>query len=160
MGLFGRKRTPAPAGTSGPAQRGDCACPEHIEDLLDRVVPLTREMREEYDEEPLTVGELVEMSALGVDPAHEEYFFDPRSGRRDDGPYHWTVWFGDEARGCYDDDAPVELDESLDAQPGVERVAWEDREIIHVGAPTLCRDGVLAAAARALLDERVRSGEG
>jgi hypothetical protein len=35
-------------------------------------------------------------------------------------------------------------------------VAWEDREDIHVGAPTLCSDGVLAAAARALLDDRVR----
>jgi hypothetical protein len=165
MGLFGRKRTPAPGSSTGsragdgtgPAQRGACACPEHIEQLLDLPVPLTREMREEYDEQPLTVGELIEMSALGVDPAEEAYFYDPRSGRRDDGPYHWTVWFGDEARGSYDDDAPLQLDESLDSRPGVELVAWEDREVIHVGAPTLCRDGVLAAAARALLDDRVRS---
>ena len=157
MGLFGRKRA-APAHTNASVpRRGDCACPEHIEELLDLEVPLTREMREDPEEE-LTVGELVEMAALGVDPARDQYFFDPRSGRRDDGPYHWTLWFGDEARGCYDDDAPLQLDESLDARPGVELVAWEDREVIHVGAPTLCGDGVLAAAARALLDPRVRVG--
>ena len=43
--------------------------------------------------------------------------------------------------------------------PGIELVAWEDREVIHVGAPTLCEDGVLAAAARALMDPRVRLPE-
>jgi hypothetical protein len=36
---------------------------------------------------------------------------------------------------------------------------WEDREILHVGAPTLCADGLLAAAARALLNPKVRLGE-
>ncbi len=65
----------------------------------------------------------------------------------------------DDARVSYDDDAPLPLDESLLSRPGIERVAWEDREVMHVGAPTLCRDGVLAAAARALLDDRVRSAE-
>jgi hypothetical protein len=180
MGLFRRKRDSTTGGDSGgqttgshtgdhdggptggptangaPPQRGECACPEHIDDLVDLAVPLTQELREEFGEESFTVGELVDMAALGVDPAETQYFFDPRSGRQDDGPYHWTIWFGDEARGCYDDDAPLQLDESVDARPGVELVAWEDREVMHVGAPTLCGDGVLAAAARALLDDRVR----
>jgi hypothetical protein len=171
MGLFGRKRSSPEAGAGGsntrsntprdsdPPTRGECACPEHVDQLLELPVPLTREMREEFGDEPLTVGQLVEMGALGVDPAQDRYFFDPRSGRRDDGPYHWTVWFGDETRACYDDDAPVQLDESLDDRPGIELVAWEDREVIHVGAPGLCEDGVLAAAARALIDPRVRLPE-
>lgn len=161
MGLFGRKRTKTAPEHASPPTRGACSCPEHVEDLLETMVPMTHEMRTEVGEDQaMSVAELIECNALGVDPAQDRWFFDPRSGRRDDGPYHWTVWFGDEARMSYDDDAPVQLDESLDDRPGVELVAWEDREVIHVGAPTLCRDGVLAAAARALLDDRVRSAEG
>jgi hypothetical protein len=41
-------------------------------------------------------------------------------------------------------------------RPGIERVEWVDREILLIGAPRLCADGVLAAAARALEDPRVR----
>lgn len=159
MGLFGR-RNPRPESTdAAPVARGDCACPEHIEDVLALTVPLTREMSEELGE-PMTVAELVECSALAVQPCEDRWFFDPRSGKRDDGPYHWTLWFGDETRASYDDDSPYQLDESLDDRPGIELVAWEDREVIHVGAPTLCEDGVLAAAARALIDPRVRLPEG
>ena len=160
MGLFGRRRAKTAAEGTAPPTRGACSCPEHIETLLEVVVPMTLEMRAEVGaDEAMTVAELIECSALGVDPAQDRWFFDPRSGRRDDGPYHGTVWFGDEARMSYDDDAPVQLDESLDDRAGIERVAWEDREVIHVGAPTLCHDGVLAAAARALLDPRVRIGD-
>jgi hypothetical protein len=108
----------------------------------------------------MTVAELVDMTALGVDRADITWFNDPDTGRRDDGPYHWTVWYGDESRGSYDDEAELPLDESLKAQPGVERVLWEDREVIHASAPTLCADGMLAAAARALIDPRVRLPEG
>jgi hypothetical protein len=120
---------------------------------------MVREMREELDEPPMTVADLIECSALGVQPCADRWFFDPRSGRRDDGPYHWTLWIGDEARASYDDDSPFQLDQSLDDRPGIELVAWEDREVIHVGAPALCEDGVLAAAARALIDPRVRLPE-
>jgi hypothetical protein len=158
MGLF-RRSNPKPAKDAAPPARGRCACPEHLEDLLDLPVPQVREMREEFDEPPMTVAELVQCGALGVEPCGTPWFFDPRSGRRDDGPYHWTLWVGDEARASYDDDAPVQLDESLDDRPGIELVAWEDREVIHVGAPALCEDGVLAAAARALIDPRVRLPE-
>ena len=160
MGLFGRRHAKTAPEHASPAARGACSCPEHIEGLLEVVVPMTLEMRAEVGEDQaMTVAELIECSALDVQPAQDRWFFDPRSGRRDDGPYHWTVWVGDEARMSYDDDAPVQLDEALADRPGVELVAWEDREIIHVGAPTLCRDGLLAAAARALQDPRVRIGE-
>ena len=159
MGLFNRKR---PASTPpGPVQRGACGCPEHIDALTDVVVPLTVEISATFPgEPPMTVGELMEAEALGVDPCDTAYFNDLETGQRDDGPYHWTVWVGDEARSSYDDEAELALDESLRGQPGVERVLWEDREVLHVGAPTLCADGVLAAAARALIDPRVRISEG
>ena len=110
------------------------------------------------DDEPLTVRQLLETAGgLSVDPSDQPWLFNPDTDRDDDGPYEWTVGYWDDARVSYDDDAPLPLDESLLSRPGIERVAWEDREIIHVGAPTLCRDGVLAAATRALLDDRVRS---
>ena len=158
MGLFSRKR-PAPS-PHPRAQRGTCSCTEHIEQLVGIAVPQTVEIREAFpDDPPMTVGELIEAEALGVDECEDVYFNDLTTGRRDDGPYHWTVWVGDEARSSYDDAAGLALDASLRAQPGVERVIWEDREVLHVGAPTLCADGMLAAAARALLGPRVRLGE-
>lgn len=117
------------------------------------------EVRDAFpDEQPMTVGELIEVDALGVQPRQTAFFNDADTGALD-GPYTWTVWVGDEARSSYDDEAEVSLDAALRARPGVERVLWEDREILHVGAPTLCAYGMLAAAARALLDPRVRLGE-
>lgn len=159
MGLFGRKRPERTKDTTPPA-RGECTCPEHIEELLDLPVPLSPLMRIGDDDEPLTVAQLLETAGgLSVDPSDEHWLFDPETERDDDGPYEWTVGYWDDARASYDDDAALPLDESLLSRPGIERVAWEDREVMHVGAPTLCRDGVLAAAARALLDDRVRSAE-
>jgi hypothetical protein len=152
MGLF-RKKTSGPAATT-PVARGSCSCPEHLEELMGLVVPFAPWIGME-DAEPMTVGELVEMSALGVDPADLVWVDDQESGDRR-GPFHFRLWVGDEARAMYDDDAAVQLDEALLQQPGVEVVDWEDREVLHVGAPTLCADGVLAAAARALLDPRVK----
>lgn len=74
--------------------------------------------------------------------------------------FHWDLGVYDDARMHYDDGAELELDAALSAQPGVEEVAWMDREVFYVSAPTLCADGVLAAAALALLDDRVRLPEG
>jgi hypothetical protein len=106
----------------------------------------------------MTVGELVDCDGLGAEPraGQDQWFFTPATGRRDDGPYHWTLWMGDETRCSYDDDAPLSLEQALEQQPGIGRVLWEDREVLHVQAPTLCHDGVLAAAGRALLNPEVR----
>ena len=157
MGLFGRKRPSA--ASQGRVERGACGCPEHLEAVLALAVPLTAEVRDAFpDEQPMTVGELVDADALGVQPCESAFFTDADTGDLD-GPYTWTVWIGDEARSSYDDEAEVSLDAALRARPGVERVLWEDREILHVGAPTLCADGMLAAAARALLNPKVRLGE-
>ena len=103
----------------------------------------------------MTVGDLVEMGALGVDPPELVWVVDHESGDRR-GPFHFALWLGDEVRASYDDDASLQVDESLLRQPGIEIVDWEDREVFHISSPTLCADGLLAAAARALLDPGVR----
>ena len=151
MGLFRRKApTDSPA---APPERGSCSCTEHVEDLAGLVVPVTAQYG--TDLEPSTVGELLEMQALGTSPAELTSWRDHETGEVR-GPFHWELWLGDETRASYDDDASLPMDESLLARPGIESVEWEDREVFHLAAPTLCADGVLAAAARALLDPRVR----
>ena len=151
MGLFRRKR-PNDVGAT-PLQRGACACPEHVEDLAALVVPWAPAWGP-VDSDPITVGDLLEMEALAVAPA-EVAWHDLASGERL-GPFQWELWLGDEARATYDDDAGLAIDEALRERPGIDVVEWEDREVFHLAAPTLCGDGVLAAAARALLDPRVR----
>lgn len=156
MKLFGRK----PRQTAQePVERGSCSCPEHIEELADLRIPLNRDVRDEIDADAQTVADLLESGGLGIDLCIEQWLYDPDTGHDDDGPYQWSIWYGDEARSSYDDEAPLPLDEALLSRPGVERVAWEDREVVHLGTSTLCRDGVLAAAARALADPGVRLPE-
>ena len=166
MGIFDRfRKRPShedrPTYAEPPA-RGECSCPEHVEDLLETAIPYTAEMAEELGDEPMTVGDLVECDALAVRPndADSVWLNAVEDGRgvpdRTDGPFQWQLWVGDEARAHYDDEADLQLDASLLAQPGLDRVVWEDREVFHVGATGLCESGVLAAAVRALADPRVR----
>ncbi len=166
MGIFDRfrkqpRQDDRPTYAEPPA-RGECSCPEHADDLLDLVIPYTVEMAEELGDEPMTVGDLIECDALGVRPNDPStvWLNAVEDGRvvpdRRDGPFQWQLWVGDEARAHYDDEADLQLDASLLAQPGIDRVAWEDREVFHVGATGLCESGVLAAAVRALADPRVR----
>ncbi|WP_154402073.1 hypothetical protein [Ornithinimicrobium cavernae] len=95
--------------------------------------------------EPVTFGELVEMEAITVTPLTDEQ------------DVHFMVWVGDEALLHHDDDAPLQLDDALAAQPGIEQVDWEDREVLMVTAPDLCDTALEAAVAAALADPRVRS---
>lgn len=132
MGLFNRGwKPPVPP---------RCSCPEHFEQLRDLSLPTLFE-----DIESMTAGELVAAGALGVRPLPVEKY-----------GFHWALWVGDEARGCYDDRCELQVDASIGLRPGVRRVEWRDREEFLIVAPTLCRDGVLAAAVRALEDPRVR----
>ncbi|MCY4726076.1 hypothetical protein NYO98_07275 [Nocardioides sp. STR2] len=125
----------------------------HLDDeLLKASVPLAAYVADE-GLAPQTVTDLVEWGALAADPTHDIHQRLPDS----DVLFTWTLWVGDEARSHYDDDAEVELDAALALQPGVEEVDWMDREVFHLAAPTLCRDGVVAAGALALLDDRVRT---
>ena len=135
--------------------RGQCSCVEHIEDLNDLEVPLSARFADEA--EPMTVSDLLEAEALGAEPTDPtERWIHPHDAPRQ-GPFHWNVWVGDEARLSYDDDAPLQLDEAIGQQPGVGAVEWVDREVFYVEAGGMCRDGMLAAVARALLDPRVRT---
>lgn len=113
-------------------------------------MPYSREMAAELDD-PMTVGELVECGALDVRPTEAD---ERHVGQ--DGPFQWSLWVGDEARAHYDDEAATQLDTALMERPGVGQVVWEDRELFWVASDGLCESGMLAAAARALLDPRVR----
>lgn len=155
MGLFDRWRAPAEPPWAPPPM-GSCTCEEHVENLYDHVIPYGVLM-----EEPggMPVGDLVECEALEARAAEPDdgWRTIPQTGQRV-GPFHWSLWLGDEGRGLYDDDAPASLDDVLSVQPGIERVEWEDREVFLVGAPTLCASGVMAAMVRALDNPRVRLG--
>jgi hypothetical protein len=153
--LRGHPAAPGPAASQhSPATRSACQCPEHAEDLRDLRIPVCAEMREEGFED-WSVAELMEVGALEARPTtRDEQWVDTEDGRV--GPLNWSLWVGDEARTVYDDDAPLSVAESLATRQGIEIVEGEDREVFWLGAPALCQSGVLAAAARALADPRVR----
>ncbi|MEV4414382.1 hypothetical protein [Catellatospora sp. NPDC049609] len=145
---------PSPSPTDAP--RLECTCPEHVEELHDLIVPSA----EPHHLPHMSVRELRGTGDFSVQAL-------PERDRRlavfgDDGEsyhvevYQWSLWAGDAARCFYDDDAELALDDSLRERAGIERVAWLDREVFHLAAPGMCAGGVLAAAARALLDARVR----
>lgn len=112
-----------------------CTCREHVDDLLDIVLPDVF-----GDGEPTTIGDLIICGALSAE----------RPTKAPVG--EWGLWVGDEARVYYSDDAETSFDDALAAADGVDGVDWEDRETFTVVAPSLCPQGVLAVAARALLD--------
>ena len=98
--------------------------------------------------EPVTVAALLGPSALSVQPADER---DQSAG------FTWSLGVYDDAQVHVDDDAELDLDAAISASPGIDEVAWDDREVFVLAAPTLCAGGVLAAAVLALLDDRVRA---
>ena len=106
--------------------------------------------------EPMTIRGLLDMSALSVRATAPEdlHVSDSTS------TFTRDMWAGDEVRAHYDDHAELALDAGLAAQSGVDEVVWMDREVLLLAAPSLCADGVLAAAAVVLLDDRVRARVG
>lgn len=161
MGLFDRWRAPAEEAWRPPSP-GSCACEQHLENMLETVIPYGGAasgggVREAAGRDGMKVVELVERRAVGVRlaGAGETYVDLAPTGQRT-GPYHWVLELGGEPRLLYDDDAPVALDDCLAAQAGVERVAWLDREHFAVGAPNLCPSGVQASLVQALTNPRVR----
>lgn len=142
-----------------PPTRPACSCPEHAEDVLHIEIPEI--VPTSAASSTITVASLIEMGSLTVDvlPVDErttELYGDGPDPEEILGPFHWCVGHGDEVRCRYDDRAALQVDQSMLERPGIERVFWYDREVFYVGAPTLCESGVLAAAARALADRRVR----
>ena len=151
MGLFSRRRE-APAPAWQPPVPPHCSCVRHLDDeLLASVVPFAAGL-EMDDEPPATVADLLGPGGLSVRPADPS---DQPPG--EPAIYTWNLGVYDDARVHYDDDMALDLDAALAAQHGVDEVDWADREVFLVAAPTLCADGMLAATALALLDDRVRS---
>jgi hypothetical protein len=154
MGLFSRrKHEPTPAAWQPPTAPR-CGCTRHLDDeLLAAVVPFTAALVEDigYTPEPATVGGLLHPGGLSVEAT------DVEAQRLTDSPssFVWTVNIYDDALVHCDSEA-VDLDAVIAEQPGVDDVERLDHEIFLVAAPTLCADGMLAAAALALLDDRVR----
>ena len=155
MGLFSRRREPAWQPPTPP----HCSCARHLDDdLLASVVPFAAGL-EMDDEPPATVADLLGPGGLSVRPAD--------AGDQPPGEpiaYTWNLGVYDDARVHYDDaedGAELDLDAALLERPGIDGVEWSDREVFVLAAPTLCADGVLAAAALTLLDDRVRAtGQG
>ncbi len=156
MGLFDRWRT-APEEPWRPPSLGSCSCEQHVENLRDLGIPHGG-LAGTGPDRSTTVGELLDRQALTARLAlpAETWVDLPFSGQRT-GPYHWVAELGEEARLLYDEQAPVQLDDCLAVQPGVERVALLDGQRFAVGAPTLCPSGVQAAVATALSNPRVRA---
>ena len=124
----------------------------HLDEaLLASVVPFIADV-EDMGPEPVTVADLLHPGGLSVQVAGP----DEQSLDDSGATFHWSLGVYDDARMHYDDDTGLDLDVALARQPGVGEVAWPDREIFLLAAPNLCRDGVLAAAALVLLDDRVR----
>lgn len=156
MGLFSRRK-PDPPITWQPPQRTACGCTRHLDDeLLRTVVPFATSLAEDVGLEPaaVTVADLLHPGGLSVEPARDDEQVPDASA-----DLTWDLGVYDDARAHYDDTddgAEIDLDTALAGQPGVDRVEWCDREVFLLAAPTLCADGVLAVAALALLDDRVR----
>ena len=138
------QRSPEPA---SPTVTG-CACGEHLVEVAEQVVPFAAAGEAENAvDTPVTVADLVEAETLGR-----------RKSRTS--PTGWMLWFGDETRAHYDDDAPMSLEDVVAMAPGVSKVVREDRETILVRALGRCEDAMVAVAARALLDHRVQVPSG
>jgi hypothetical protein len=134
-------------------QRGRCAYYEHIEDLRDLIVePAAARWRPDAQ---LTIGALLDRGAMGVHALHGRRRRAGKAATRG-GTWDYMLWLGEVTRFAYDDDADLAIEDAITARPGVDVAAWEDNEVVLIGAPSLCPDGVLAAAARALVDPRVK----
>ncbi len=153
MGLLNRFRTSMGQPWVPPVM-GACRCEEHLENLLAINVPLhdwTGSVR---------VAELVGSGALTTVPATEDVrYLVGEVTRERRGPFHWRVLHEDQLDRFLDPASPVSLDDALSIQPGVERVLWNGRRELVLGAPELCLRGVQAAVVRALLNPRVRQWE-
>lgn len=101
----------ASTASAASAASSGCECGEHVAEVAGLTVPFAHpdEARESTDA-PVTVAELVEWDALAVEEDEDE-------------PAGWLLWFGDETRLHYDDDAILGLEDVLASAPGVSTVS-------------------------------------
>lgn len=155
MGLFSRRKPEPPPVAWQPPERPGCSCVRHLDDdLLATVVPYSAALVEDlgHEPEPTTVEGLLRPAGLSIHVTDVVSQRLPDSAAR----FVWTLNVYDDALAHCDGDA-LGFDDVIAAQPGVEEVDGFDTEIFLVAAPTLCAEGVLAAAALTLLDDRVRA---
>ena len=131
-----------------PPVRPDCGCREHVDDVRHLTVPYDPEMGTNLDN--VTVGDLVDCGAIEAAPARSV-------GHDVEEGYHWVLWMRDETRAHFSREAPRSLVDALARRRGVSAATMVQPEEYLLDAPRLCEPGVLAVAARALLDPGVRS---
>ena len=157
MGLLDRYR-PTAVDHWNPPSFGACVCIDHVDTLLDARIPVADGAG--VDEVPLTVpvASLVTSGALTVVPSPHELYVEAPATRERRGPFHWRVQTEAALEQFCRADAPVQLDDVLFLQPGVESALWAgDRTVLAVGAPRLCVRGVQGAVVRALMNPRLRT---
>ena len=119
-----------------PPDRGACACAVHVEDLLEATLPFAAKFRDEMAGEPAraSAGCSSRRATMRTRSNPRKTLYDEETNR-DLGPSTGASGSGDEARLHYDDDAPVQLDDVIGAQPEGSRRSRGDREIFYVDAP-------------------------
>lgn len=143
---------PAPPVAWIPPETGRCGCVHHLDEYALAIVPFGS--RAPSDEPPRTVGDLLLAQEVVAEP---DYPGPPVTFRkRPVGPFHWKVSLVDGARWHYDDDPRLSFEMWLQPNPGVELVFSSAPGVLHLNAPTLCREGVQTLVVRALLDDRLR----
>jgi hypothetical protein len=152
MGVLDRFR-PHAAETWNPPTFGACVCADHVDKLLTERITLA-----DRSGDWIGAAELVTTGALTVLPAPNDLYVDVPATAERRGPFHWRVLpEGSLDRFCLDN-APVQLDDMLFLQPGIESVLWvEDRTILAVAAPKMCIRGIQGAMVRALMNPRLRT---
>lgn len=135
-----------------PPETGRCGCVHHLDEYALKIVPFGS--RAPSDEPPRTVGDLLLANEVLAEPDYPGPAVAVRN--RPVGPFHWRVSLVDGARWHYDDDPRLSFEMWLQPNPGVELVYSPSPGVIHLNAPTLCREGVQTLLVRALLDDRLR----
>ena len=157
MGLLDRYR-PTVAEQWKPPTYGACVCTDHVDTLLDSRIPVADGAGPDDVPASVRVADLVTSGALTVMPSPNELYVEaPGTGERR-GPFHWRVVTEAALEQFSRADAPIQLDDVLFLQPGVESALWVgDRTVLAVGAPRLCVRGLQGALVRALLNPRLRT---
>lgn len=156
MGLLDRYR-PTVADQWKPPSYGACVCTDHVDTLLDARIPVADGAGPDDVPATVLVADLFTSGALTVVPSPNELYVEAPATRERRGPFHWRVFTEAALEQFSRADAPVQLDDVVFLQPGVESVLWVgDRTVLAVGAPRLCIRGVQGAVARALMNPRLR----
>ncbi len=156
MGLLDRYR-PTVADEWKPPSYGACVCTDHLDRLLDSRIPVADGAGPDDVPATVLVADLFTSGALTVVPSPSELYVVAPATQERRGPFHWRV-LTEAALGRFSRaDAPVQLDDVVFLQPGVESVLWVDETVLAVGAPRLCIRGVQGAVVRALMNPRLRT---